>query len=69
MLRSYSTFGLLFAAFCVPSSGQENWTPMFNGKDLSGWVIVNVAPNTFTARWDDREHGEADGDDADGADV
>jgi hypothetical protein len=29
---------------------QENWKPMFNGKDLSGWVIVNVAPNTFTAK-------------------
>jgi hypothetical protein len=28
----------------------ENWKPLFNGKDLSGWVIVNVAPNTFTAR-------------------
>jgi hypothetical protein len=29
---------------------QENWKPMFNGKDLTGWVIVNVAPNTFTAK-------------------
>ena len=24
--------------------------PLFNGKDLTGWVPVNVAPNTFTAR-------------------
>ena len=24
--------------------------PLFNGKDLSGWVPVNVAPNTFTVR-------------------
>ena len=23
---------------------------LFNGKDLTGWVPVNVAPNTFTAR-------------------
>jgi len=29
---------------------QEGFTPLFNGKDLSGWVPVNVAPNTFTVR-------------------
>ncbi len=26
------------------------WTPLFNGRDLSGWKNVNCAPNTFTAR-------------------
>jgi hypothetical protein len=26
------------------------WTPLFNGRDLSGWVPVNVAPNTFFVR-------------------
>jgi hypothetical protein len=25
-------------------------TPLFNGKDLAGWVNVNCAPNTFTVR-------------------
>lgn len=30
-------------------SGQE-WQPLFNGRDLSGWVPVNVAPGTFTVR-------------------
>jgi hypothetical protein len=29
---------------------EKDWTPLFNGKDLSGWVPVNVAPNTFTVR-------------------
>ena len=29
---------------------QEGWRPLFNGKDLSGWVPVQVAPNTFTVR-------------------
>jgi hypothetical protein len=29
---------------------EENWRPLFNGKDLTGWVNVNVAPETFTAR-------------------
>jgi len=28
----------------------EPFTPLFNGVDLSGWVPVNVAPNTFSAR-------------------
>ncbi len=26
------------------------WRPLFNGKDLSGWVRVNCAPRTFTVR-------------------
>ncbi len=28
----------------------EGFVPMFNGKDLSGWVPVNVAPGTFTMK-------------------
>ena len=27
----------------------DDFRPLFNGKDLSGWVPVNVAPETFTA--------------------
>lgn len=30
-------------------SGQE-WQSLFNGKDLAGWVVVNVAPDTFSVR-------------------
>ena len=29
---------------------EDGFVPLFNGKDLAGWVPVNVAPNTFTAR-------------------
>ena len=30
------------------SSAQEKgWRPLFNGKDLAGWVKVNNAPGTF----------------------
>ena len=36
----------LLAADTPPAGFQ----PMFNGKDLSGWVPVNVAPETFTVR-------------------
>jgi len=31
----------------------EGFTPMFNGKDLSGWVNVNCALDTFAARGDE----------------
>jgi hypothetical protein len=29
---------------------EKGFVPMFNGRDLSGWVNVNCAPNTFTTR-------------------
>jgi hypothetical protein len=28
----------------------DDFRPLFNGRDLGGWVPVNVAPETFTAR-------------------
>src|SRR5205809_5591439 len=31
-------------------AADDNFQPLFNGKDLSGWVIVNVAPSTFSIR-------------------
>ncbi len=30
--------------------GEERFTPLFNGRNLDGWVIVNVAPETFTVQ-------------------
>jgi hypothetical protein len=35
--------------FCASSSAEEGFVPLFNGRDLSGWVNVNCAPNTWTA--------------------
>src|SRR3954469_14095674 len=32
------------------SAAEDRWVPLFNGRDLTGWVPVNVAPNTFTVR-------------------
>lgn len=32
------------------NADEEGFALLFNGKDLSGWVPVNVAPNTFTAK-------------------
>jgi hypothetical protein len=52
MVRNKVTAVCIFltTAITVAAQAQENFRPLFNGKDLSGWVVVNVAPNTFTAR-------------------
>jgi 3-keto-disaccharide hydrolase len=31
-------------------AADDGFTPLFNGKDLTGWVPVQVAPTTFTVR-------------------
>jgi hypothetical protein len=49
---------LLFAAVCLgllPAfrpvhAADEKLAPLFNGRDLTGWIPINVAPNTFTVR-------------------
>src|SRR5262245_57195015 len=46
-----ATAFLLQATLCCSArSADENFRPLFNGKDLSGWMIVNVAPTTFSVR-------------------
>src|SRR2546429_6130616 len=35
---------------CVSFAAAEKFVPLFNGRDLSGWVNVNCAPNTFSVR-------------------
>lgn len=37
-------------ALSAAPESQDGWRPMFNGRDLSGWVPLNVAPDTFTVR-------------------
>lgn len=46
------TVALSFLVIACTSSAadEERFTPLFNGKDRSGWVNVNCAPNTFTVR-------------------
>ena len=43
---------VLFAAFAAKPGtifGQYNgdWSPLFNGRDLSGWVLVNTPSDTW----------------------
>ena len=55
-IKSAFIIAAAFASFSVlpgqaSSSAQKGkWTPLFNGKDLTGWTPVNVAPNTFTVK-------------------
>lgn len=44
----------LTAAFCraqdAGEAGADGFVPLFNGKDLSGWVNVNCAPSTWSVK-------------------
>ena len=47
-----SAFALLALAVALPAAGRDDkpadgFTPMFNGRDLTGWVNVNCHPSTF----------------------
>ena len=33
----------------VPALAEDGFVPLFNGRDLGGWVNVNCAPETWTA--------------------
>ena len=41
---------LLIATSSLAADDSETLAPIFNGKDLTGWVPVNIAPGTFTVR-------------------
>src|SRR5437773_10631169 len=41
--------GLVFPATAADRA-EANWTPLFNGKNLAGWVNINCAPDTFSVR-------------------
>src|SRR6476660_8633022 len=46
-LLSLVLAGLLTGAGRGQEKDAEGYVPMFNGKDLSGWVNVNCHPSTF----------------------
>src|ERR1700678_4028504 len=41
------------APFWADDKTEEGFVPMFNGKDLTGWVNVNCAPGTFFTKKDE----------------
>jgi hypothetical protein len=48
--RIVSLLTVLALAPPAVAGESEPFVPLFNGKDLSGWVNVNCAPDTFTVR-------------------
>jgi 3-keto-disaccharide hydrolase len=42
---------ILFAAACAASAADDDgFVPLFNGRDLTGWVNANCAPETWTVQ-------------------
>ena len=39
---------LAFAGLACPAAEDDGFVPLFNGRDLSGWVNVNCAPETWS---------------------
>jgi hypothetical protein len=48
MAHASAIASIVLGLFAAPA--EDQFTPLFNGKDLSGWVNVNCAPGTFTVR-------------------
>ncbi len=40
----------LFSALLALAAEEDGFVPLFNGRDLSNWTNVNVAPETFSVR-------------------
>jgi hypothetical protein len=39
---------VLLSSSHVPAAAEDGFEPMFNGKDLTGWVLTNTPPETWT---------------------
>src|SRR5438552_16064625 len=55
-LTGLAVLGALIAGACLPSvvaNEADGFRPLFNGKDLAGWVNVNCAPSTFFVKGDE----------------
>jgi hypothetical protein len=51
MMRRLSLLAILMLAQAASAqTDADGYRPLFNGKDLSGWVPVNVHPNTFQVK-------------------
>ena len=43
-----ATLAVLFLTISARTEENDGFRPLFNGKDLTGWVVVNTAPSTWT---------------------
>ncbi|MEK0448173.1 MAG: hypothetical protein RL088_441, partial [Verrucomicrobiota bacterium] len=44
------TIAILAFASTIAHAAEPELKPLFNGKDLTGWVPVNIAPGTFSVK-------------------
>ena len=49
-MKLLSFLAILVTASAFAADDAENLPPIFNGKDLTGWAPVNIAPGTFSVR-------------------
>ena len=49
-MRTCSIIVLCLSLSLAAAAAEEGFRPLFNGKDLSGWVPVNTAPSTWTVK-------------------
>ena len=46
----FSVGAFVRAAENGQNSGDDQWVSLFNGRDLAGWIPIDVAPETFSVR-------------------
>ncbi|MEI8019439.1 MAG: DUF1080 domain-containing protein, partial [Schlesneria sp.] len=49
-VRVISFISLALFVGILHGAEDDGFVPLFNGRDLQGWIPVNVAPSTFTAK-------------------
>lgn len=47
MRHFFITLAVFLFAVVSPAEDNDGFRPLFNGKDLTGWVVVNTAPSTW----------------------
>ena len=50
IIRFVAAVSLSAASATAEEKAEDGFRPLFNGKDLSGWVPVNTAPSTWSVR-------------------
>lgn len=48
MTRFWILLACIFSLSLLSAADPDGFEPLFNGKDLTGWVVVNTAPSTWS---------------------
>jgi hypothetical protein len=49
-MRAFSIIALVCLAYSAAGEDETGFSPLFNGRDLSGWLNVNCAPDTWSVQ-------------------